>query len=156
KIMLANGTAARLGDLGNVIDSSAEQRTFARYNGESVVSFAIFRAKGASSTDTATRVATKIADMTAASNGAVSFALVDDTVYFIYGNYQAAMEGLIDGAILAVLVVFLFLRNWRATLISAVSLPLSVFPAFWIMHWMGFSLNLVSFLAITLATGILI
>ena len=156
KVMLANGTSARLGDLGDVIDSAAEQRTFARYNGENVVSFAIFRAKGASSTDTANRVATKIADMTTASNGAVSFSLVDDTVYFIYGNYQAAMEGLIDGAILAVLVVFLFLRNWRATLISAASLPLSVFPAFWIMHWMGFSLNLVSFLAITLATGILI
>ncbi|MDE2383247.1 MAG: efflux RND transporter permease subunit [Alphaproteobacteria bacterium] len=156
KIILANGSSVKLGDLGDIFDSNAEQRTFARYNGENVVSFSVFRAKGASSTDTAARVAAKIDEMTKASNGAASFSMVDDTVYFIFGNYKAAMEGLIEGAILAVVVVLLFLRNIRATLISAVSLPLSAFPAFWIMHWMGFSLNLVSFLAITLATGILV
>jgi HAE1 family hydrophobic/amphiphilic exporter-1 len=156
KIILSSGTPVRLQDLGDVIDSHAEQRTFARYNGESVVSFSVFRAKGASSTDVAKRVAARIADMTDKAAGAVTFSLVDDTVYFIYGNYKAAMEGLIEGAILAVIVVLIFLRNVRATLISAISLPLSAFPAFWIMSWMGFSLNLVSFLAITLATGILV
>ncbi len=155
-IALSGGRNAKLGDLGEVIDSNNEQTTFARYNGESVVTFSVFRAKGASSTEVAQRVADKIAALTAQSNGQASFSLVDDTVYFIFGNYQAAMEGLIEGAILAVVVVFLFLRNWRATLISAVSLPLSAFPAFWAMSLLGFSLNLVSFLAITLATGILV
>ncbi len=155
-IALSGGRNAKLGDLGEVIDSNNEQTTFARYNGESVVTFSVFRAKGASSTEVAQRVADKIAALTAESNGQASFSLVDDTVYFIFGNYQAAMEGLIEGAILAVVVVFLFLRNWRATLISAVSLPLSAFPAFWAMSLLGFSLNLVSFLAITLATGILV
>lgn len=155
-IALAGGRNAKLGDLGEVIDSNNEQTTFARYNGESVVTFSVFRAKGASSTEVAKRVGDKIAELTALSNGQATFSLVDDTVYFIFGNYQAAMEGLIEGAILAVVVVFLFLRNWRATLISAVSLPLSAFPAFWAMSLLGFSLNLVSFLAITLATGILV
>jgi multidrug efflux pump subunit AcrB len=61
-----------------------------------------------------------------------------------------------EGSILAVLVVFAFLRNWRATLITAVALPLSAVPTFWVMDLLGFSLNLVSFLAITLATGILV
>ncbi|MFM2278486.1 MAG: hypothetical protein RLZZ444_717, partial [Pseudomonadota bacterium] len=82
--------------------------------------------------------------------------LVNDAVYFTYGNYEAAIHTLIEGAILAVIVVFLFLRNWRATLISAVALPLSAIPTFWVMDLLGFSLNLVSFLALTLATGILV
>ena len=81
---------------------------------------------------------------------------VDDTVFYTYGNYEAAMDTLIEGAILAVLVVLLFLRNWRATLISAVAIPLSAIPTFYIMDLLGFSLNLVSFLAMTLATGILV
>jgi hydrophobic/amphiphilic exporter-1 (mainly G- bacteria), HAE1 family len=66
------------------------------------------------------------------------------------------MESLIEGAVLAVLVVLIFLRDWRATLISAISLPLSAIPTFWAMDLLGFSLNLVSFLGITLATGILV
>lgn len=82
--------------------------------------------------------------------------MVDDSVYFTYGNYEAALHTLMEGSLLAVIVVFLFLRNWRATLIAAVALPLSAIPTFWIMDQMGFSLNLVSFLALTLATGILV
>jgi multidrug efflux pump subunit AcrB len=66
------------------------------------------------------------------------------------------MESLIEGAILAVIVVLIFLRDWRATLISAISLPLSAIPTFWAMDMLGFSLNLVSFLGITLATGVLV
>ena len=76
--------------------------------------------------------------------------------FYTYGNYDAAIDTLLEGALLAVLVVLLFLRNWRATLISAVALPLSAMPTFWVMDLLGFSLNLVSFLAITLATGILV
>ena len=156
KIILPNGSSTRLDQVGEVIDSNAEQTTFARYNGEGVVTFSVFRAKGASSTETANRVEDKISQITTDSKGAASFSLVDDTVYFIYGNYKAAMEGLIEGALLAVLVVLIFLRNVRATFITAMALPLSAFPAFWAMSLLGFSLNLVSFLAITLATGILV
>ena len=65
-------------------------------------------------------------------------------------------RSLFEGAILAVIIVLLFLRDIRATIIAAISLPLSIFPAFWAMDLLGFSLNLVSFLAITLSTGILV
>ena len=75
---------------------------------------------------------------------------------YTVGNYESAMHTLIEGALLAVLVVFLFLKDWRATLISAVAIPLSVLPTFWAMDALGFSLNLVSLLAITLVTGILV
>ena len=156
KIVLPNGSAARLDQLGDITDSSAEQTTFSRYNGEGVVTFSVFRSKGASSTETAKRIEDKINQITTDAKGSATFTMVDDTVYFIYGNYKAAMEGLIEGALLAVLVVLIFLRNVRATLITAVALPLSALPAFWVMSWLGFSLNLVSFLAITLATGILV
>ena len=156
KIALAGGRQTKLGDLGSVVDSTSEQRSFARYNGDSVVTFSIFRSKGASSTAVGDRVAAKVAEMQTASKGSAKFTLVDDTVYFIYGNYTSAMETLIEGAILSVLVVLLFLRDWRATLISALALPLSAVPTFWVMGMMGFSLNLVSFLGLTLATGILV
>jgi multidrug efflux pump subunit AcrB len=155
KISLPGGRQVRLGEIASVTDSTAEPRTFARYNGDPVVTFSIFRAKGASSTGVGDRVAAKIAEISKVP-GAATFSLVDDTVYFIYGNYIAAMESLIEGALLAVIVVLIFLRDWRATLISAIALPLSAIPAFWAMSMMGFSLNLVSFLGITLATGILV
>src|SRR5260370_38637794 len=82
--------------------------------------------------------------------------LIDTWVEFTKGNYEAAISTLFEGAILAVIIVLLFLRDIRATLIAAISLPLSIFPAFWAMDILGFSLNLVSFLAITLSTGILV
>ncbi|MBO0160319.1 efflux RND transporter permease subunit, partial [Vibrio parahaemolyticus] len=72
------------------------------------------------------------------------------------GNYKSAMETLLEGAALAVLVVLVFLRNIRATLIAAIALPLSAIPTFWAMQLMVFSHNLVSLLGITLATGILV
>nr|MBA3326251.1 efflux RND transporter permease subunit [Paracoccaceae bacterium] len=154
-IALPSGRFVRLGDLGEVVDTYEEPRSFSRMNGDPVVTFAVFRAKGASEVSVAETV-TATLDGIRAANPEVGITLVDDTVYYTYGNYEAALHTLIEGAILAVLVVLLFLRNWRATLITAVALPLSAIPTFFVMDLLGFSLNLVSFLAITLATGILV
>ncbi|PZU84528.1 MAG: ABC transporter permease [Shinella sp.] len=154
-IALSNGRFVKLADLGTIKDTYEEPKSFSRFNGEPVVTFAVFRSKGASEVSVAETVST-ILDQVRAENPGVDIKLMDDSVYFTYGNYEAAMQTLIEGAVLAVIVVFLFLRNWRATLISAIALPLSAIPTFWIMDMMGFSLNLVSFLALTLATGILV
>ncbi|NGO62415.1 efflux RND transporter permease subunit [Rhizobium daejeonense] len=154
-IALSNGRFVKLADLGTIKDTYEEPKSFSRFNGEPVVTFAVFRSKGASEVSVAETVST-ILDQVRAENPGVDIKLMDDSVYFTYGNYEAAMHTLIEGAVLAVIVVFLFLRNWRATLISAIALPLSAIPTFWIMDMMGFSLNLVSFLALTLATGILV
>jgi len=70
-------------------------------------------------------------------------------------NYDVAISTLLEGAALTVLVVWLFLRNWRATLVAAIALPLSILPAFWIMKLLGYTLNSISLLAITLVIGIL-
>ncbi|MGF9563558.1 efflux RND transporter permease subunit [Neorhizobium sp. JUb45] len=154
-ITLPTGNFVKLSQLGRVTDAYEEQKSFSRFNGNPAVTFAVFRAKGASEVSVAETVA-KSLDQVRAAHPDVAIEMVDDSVYFTYGNYESALHTLVEGSILAVIVVFLFLRNWRATLIAAVALPLSAVPTFWIMDVMGFSLNLVSFLALTLATGILV
>lgn len=154
-IALPSGNHVRLSDLGEVVDTYEELRSFSRLNGEQVVSFAVFRAKGASEVSVAETVNTQLENIRNTYPD-VAVDLVDETVFYTYGNYESAIHTLIEGAVLAVLVVLAFLKNWRATLIAAVALPLSAVPTFYVMDLLGFSLNLVSFLALTLATGILV
>lgn len=154
-IALPNGRFVRLTDLGTIKDTYEELRSFARYNGDQLVAFAVFRAKGASEVTVDESVSAELEEIRQ-QHPEVDIVPVDDTVFFTYGNYESALHTLVEGAVLAVLVVFLFLRNWRATLIAATALPLSAIPTFFVMDMMGFSLNLVSLLAITLATGILV
>ncbi len=154
-VALPNGRFVRLSELGKISDTYEEPRSFSRFNGNPVVTFAVFRSKGASEVTVAESVDAALEGVRK-QNPDVSIQLVDDAVYFTYGNYEAALHTLLEGALLAVAVVLLFLRNWRATLISAVALPLSAIPTFFVMDMLGFSLNLVSFLALTLATGILV
>ncbi|MEQ1651232.1 MAG: efflux RND transporter permease subunit [Hyphomicrobium sp.] len=155
KIKLSGGRQVRVSDLGTVVDDASEQRSFGRLNGQPVVSFAIFRAKGASEMSVQAVVDKKLGEL-AQKFPDVKLTKIDDAVSYTAGNYRAAMETLIEGSVLAVLVVLLFLKNWRATLIAAIALPLAAIPTFAIMSMLGFSLNLVSLLAITLATGILV
>ena len=155
RIGLPTGGEVRLDDLGLVTDSVAEPRSFARLDGSPVVGFSIFRAKGASDVTVAETVAARIESLKAA-NPDFDLRLIDTSVTYTLGNYESALHTLYEGAILAVIVVFLFLRDLRATIIAAITLPLSIFPAFWVMEMLGFSLNMVSLLAITLSTGILV
>ncbi|KQT19711.1 ABC transporter permease [Methylobacterium sp. Leaf399] len=154
-IVVPGNRKVRLDELATLVDGSEEPRTFARFNGEPVVAFAISRATGASDAQVAESVARKIAEL-AEKNPGVRFDLIDTVVTNTVGNYHSAMLSLIEGALLAVVVVFVFLRDWRATLIASIALPLSVLPTFWVMSTLGFSLNAVSLLAITLVTGILV
>src|ERR1700733_389790 len=154
-ISLPTGGEVRLDDLGTVTDTIADRRTFARFNGEPVVALGIKRSKGASDVVVAAAVQKRI-DALKIAHPEVDLKLIDTSVEFTRGNYEAAISTLFEGAILAVVIVLLFLRDIRATIIAAISLPLSIFPAFWAMDLLGFSLNMVSFLAITLSTGILV
>jgi hydrophobe/amphiphile efflux-1 (HAE1) family protein len=155
RIALPTGGEVRLDDLGLVTDTVAEPRTFARFNGAPVVGFSILRSKGASDVVVADLVARRIDEIKATSPD-VDLRLIDTSVTHTYGNYESAMHTLYEGAALAVIVVLLFLRDWRATIIAAITLPLSIFPAFWVMDALGFSLNIVSLMAVTLSTGILV
>lgn len=154
-IALPSGRFVKLTDLGQVIDSYEELKSFSRIDGEPGVSFLVFRSKGASEVSVA-EVTNQVVEDLRAQHPNVAITMVDDSVFYTYGNYESAIHTLLEGGLLAILVVLAFLRNWRATLISAVALPLSAIPTFWLMEMLGFSLNLVSFLALTLATGILV
>jgi hydrophobe/amphiphile efflux-1 (HAE1) family protein len=155
RIALPLGGEVRLDDLGQVTDTISEPRTFARFNDTPVVGFAIVRAKGASDVVVSKGVEARVEAIKAAHPD-VDLKLIDTSVTYTVGMYDAAMETLWEGAALAVLVVFLFLRDLRATVIATITLPLSILPAFWVMDVLGFSLNMISLLAITLSTGILV
>jgi len=155
EIPLGGGRVVRLSDVATVTDTWAKPKSFARLNNQTVVSFGIFRGKGESDVDINERAVAAIADLQAANPG-VTIAKVDDSVTFTEGNYDSAMETLLEGAVLSVIVVFLFLRDIRATLVAATALPLSIIPAFWALDLLGFSLNLISLLGITLVVGILV
>ncbi|MBC7802211.1 MAG: efflux RND transporter permease subunit [Gemmatimonadaceae bacterium] len=156
RLVLPGGRQLRLSDVAQVEDAYEEPRDFARLDGATpVVSFAIYRAKGSSDVTVADAVAARLQALSVA-NPDVSYALIDDSVRATRGSYLSAMHGLLEGALLATIVVFVFLRNWRATLLVAIALPLSILPAFAVMYFLGFSLNFVSLLAVTLVTGILV
>jgi multidrug efflux pump subunit AcrB len=154
-IALPGRRKVRLDELATVTDGAAEPRTFTRLFDEPIVAFGVTRAKGASDVTVDQLIATRLAEIEAA-HPEVKFTKVDTQVDSELGNYHSTMETLIEGAALAVVVVLIFLRDLRATLVTAVALPLSVIPTFWAMDAIGFSLNLVSLLALTLVTGILV
>jgi len=154
-IALPGGRKVRLDELGSVTDTHAERRTFASLDGNEVVAFAISRGTGASDVVVSAEVERVLAKLHADHPG-VEIAPIDSTTQYAIGSYHATMTTLTEGAILAILVIIVFLRDWRATLIAAIALPLSILPTFWAMSALGFSLNLVSLLAITIVTGILV
>ena len=154
-ISVGGGRTVKLGSLATVRDGYAEQRTIAKMNGRQVLSFSIERSKGASDVSVYKAVNIEL-DALRASNKKVTFTELFTSVNYTMDQYKSAIHAMIEGALLAVLVVFLFLRDWRATLISAIAIPLSAIPAFWFMDLMGFSLNFLSLLALSLVAGVLV
>ncbi len=154
-IVLPGGRRAALKEIATVTDGAAEARSFARLNGSPVVAFGVFRAKGFSDVAVAEAVAKKLQALTN-EHPDLSVSEIDSTVRYTKSDYRATMQTLAEGAILAVIVVLIFLRDLRATAISVLAIPLSILPTFWAMDLIGFSLNAVSLLAITLVTGILV
>ncbi|MEN5089150.1 efflux RND transporter permease subunit [Pseudomonas protegens] len=154
-IALPEGRWARLGDLARVHDGASEARSRARLNGEEVVGFAVFRAKGSSDTLVAAGVAAALQRLQA-QNPDVEIHPISSSVDYTLASYDAAIMTLIEGALLTILVVFIFLRSWRATLVAAIALPLSILPTFVVMAVFGYSLNSITLLALTLVIGILV
>jgi HAE1 family hydrophobic/amphiphilic exporter-1 len=154
-IPLGDGRTARLKDLGSIQDSGGQPRQLARLNQQPVTGFAIYRTKSASEINVEHGVQ-KALEALKASNPDIDFVQIQSLVNFSKESYHSALWSFIEGALLAAAVVFLFLRSWRATLISAVVIPLSVIPTFFVMQLLGFSLNMVSLLALSLVSGILV
>lgn len=154
-IPLPNGGWVRLDELGTVKDTHAERSSLAYLNGEPVIAVEIKRSKGHSDLAVVEAVRQDLASFMAA-HPEVTLTEAYNTAVPIQENYDASMAMLYEGAVLAVVVVFLFLFNWRATFIAATALPLSIIPSFLVMDLMGYSLNGVTLLALSLVVGILV
>ena len=155
EIALVDGRRVRLGQLATVSDTVAEQRSAALLGGQPVVGFEIVRSRGAGEVEVADGVRAALEKLKAAHPDITvteAFNFVDPVIE----NFNGSMALLIEGAVLAVLVVWLFLRDWRATFVSATALPLSVIPTFAAMYFMGFTLNVVTLLSLSLVVGILV
>jgi multidrug efflux pump subunit AcrB len=155
QISLGGGRTIQLSQVGQVFDGYSEQTSIAKMQGRQVVTFGIERAKGASDV-TVYDAAIKELKAIQAENPGVHITQLYTSVDYTKQQYETSMEAMIEGAILAVIVVFLFLRDWRATIISALAIPLSAIPTFWFMELMGFTLNELSLLALSLVAGVLV
>jgi multidrug efflux pump subunit AcrB len=155
QIAISGGRTVKLSDLATVRDMYAEQRTLSLMNGRQVTSFSIAKAKGSSDV-TVYDEAMKVLDKLKKENPKVQYKQLYDSVEYTRDQYHSAMSAMIEGAVLAVVIVFLFLRDWRATMISALAIPLSAIPSFWFMDMMGFTLNSISLLALSLVAGVLV
>ncbi|MEJ0035620.1 MAG: efflux RND transporter permease subunit [Gammaproteobacteria bacterium] len=154
-IILRGGRIARLSDIADVRDSVAEIRGLSKLNGRPATNFGVFRSKGSSDVTVEKDVQAEIAKIQK-DFPQVRFDNVFTSVDNTKLQYESAMITLIEGSILAVIVVFLFLRDWRATAISAMAIPLSAIPTFAFMYWFDFTLNGVSLLALSLVAGVLV
>ncbi|HEX6865864.1 MAG TPA: efflux RND transporter permease subunit, partial [Caulobacteraceae bacterium] len=155
RVDLGGGRSVRLGDLGEVKDSWSERRGLARFNGEEVVGFSMTRTREGSEVKVAERVREEIKKLDDARPD-LQIEEVFSTVDFVEESYIASMEALGLGALLAVLVVWLFLRDWRATFITAMAMPLSLIPTFAVLAPLNQSFNVVTLLALSLTIGILV
>lgn len=155
QIAISGARTVKLADLATVRDMYAEQRSLSLMNGRQVTSFSLEKAKGSSDV-TVYDEAMKVLDQLKKENPKVQYKQLYTSVEYTKGQYHSAMSAMIEGAVLAVVIVFLFLRDWRATMISALAIPLSAIPAFWFMDMMGFTLNGISLLALSLVAGVLV
>lgn len=155
QIILPDGRTVRLGDLGAVQDSASDLTSISRYNGTPTVSFLVQRAKTASDVHVFDAVDAELKEIEAANPG-LSFRLIATPVEFIKGMHKSSIAALIEGALLAVLVVFVILRDWRATLIAAVAIPLATIPTFAAIEPLGFTLNMMTLIALSLVAGVLV
>jgi len=154
-IALSDGRRVRLDQLARVADTVAEQRSAALLNGKPVVGFEIMRSRGAGETEVADGVHARLAELRA-EHPDIEIVEAFNFVDPVRQNFSGSMWLLMEGAILAVIVVWFFLRDWRATFVAATALPLSILPAFGAMYFFGFSLNVVTLLSLSLVVGILV
>lgn len=154
-IPISNGRHIRLDQVATISDTVSEPRSLATLNGKTVVGFEVFRSKGASEVDVAKGTQEAIQQIQE-ENPHLKFNHAIDNAFPVEENFHGSMELLYEGALLAVLVVWWFLRDWRSTLVAAAALPLSVIPTFLGLSYFGYSLNTVTLLSLALVVGVLV
>ncbi len=154
-IPLAGGRYVRLDQIAKVQDTYAERAMYALWDGKPVVGFQITRVKGAGEVDTAERVRAAVQKLNE-QHPQVKIVEAFDRVTSVKDNYEGSMLLMYEGAALAILVVWLFLRDLRSTLVSAIALPLAILPTFAALYYMGYTMNILTLLALALVVGVLV
>ena len=154
-IPTGNGRYVKLTEVAEVGDGSSEVRGFARYDNRPVVGFQVMKTRDSSDVRVDDEVV-KALDKLAKAHPGVTFTRIFSSVDETRASFEATQHVLMEGMILAALVVFIFLRDWRSTMITAAAMPVSLIPTFFVMNMFGFSLNVVTLLALTLVIGILV
>jgi len=155
EISMRDGRRVRLDQVASVSDTIAERRTTALHNGKQVVGFEIVRSLGAGDVAVGEGVSNALESLKETHPG-ITVEKVFNTVDQVRETYQGSMEMIFEGALLAVIVVIYFLRNARATLVAATALPLAIIPTFAVIYLFGFTINLVTLLALSLVVGVLV
>lgn len=156
EIAIGSGRTVRLGDIADVKDGYSELTSIAKINGRTAVTFSVARARGESDVSVYDETLKELDKIEKEQGGKVHFINVFNSVQYTKEQYHSSMSAMVEGAILAVIVVFFFLRDWRATIVSALAIPLSSIPTFFVLHLMGFTLNTMSLLALGLVAGVLV
>jgi hydrophobe/amphiphile efflux-1 (HAE1) family protein len=156
RIALPNGTTVPLTTLGTVESGFKEARQSAHLGNQPVVAFQIYRSTGSILVSVEEGVQAAVARLNETLPEDVNIELIFTRATEIRDSYQASIDALILGCVLAVVVVGLFLRDWRATLVTATALPLSIIPTFLVLGWFDYTLNSMTLLALTLAVGNLV
>ena len=156
QIFVNGGKSVRLRDIAVVRDGIEEVRTIARLNGRPATTFGVAKAIGVSEVSVANAVDAELAKIVAENPGVSGLTKTFSTEPHTMRTYHSSMSALIEGSLLAVVVVWCFLRSWRATIISALAIPLSAIPTFAFMSAMGFTLNGISLLGLSLVAGVLV
>jgi multidrug efflux pump subunit AcrB len=156
QIAMPNGRVIRLSDVANVHDSYSEITSIAKFDGKPVVTFSIARARGESDVSVYDATIKELEKISAEQGHKIRFTQLFTSVDYTKQQYRTSISSMVEGAVLAVIVVFFFLRDWRATFVSAIAIPLSAIPTFAVMHLIGFTLNTMSLLALGLVAGVLV
>jgi len=153
---LAAGHSVRLADVADVRDGFSEITSVAKFRGKPVVTFSIARARGESDVSVYDSTVVELNKLEQEQGHRVHFTNLFNSVVYTRDQYHTSMAAMVEGALLAVVVVFFFLRDWRSTIVSAIAIPLSSIPTFWVMSLMGITLNTMSLLALGLVAGVLV
>ncbi len=156
EILLPGGGSVPLSSLGTVEDSFADVRQSASLNNKPVVGFQVLRSSGSVMVEVEEGVKAAIAQLEKTLPADVKLDLISTEATFVRQSYKSTMDELLLASVLAVVVILLFLRDWRATLITAITLPLSIIPTFAVQYALGYTLNNMTLLGLGLAVGNLV
>ncbi|MBI1966594.1 MAG: efflux RND transporter permease subunit [Gemmatimonadetes bacterium] len=155
-IATRNGQPVRLGQVARIEDAQEEERDVAFVSGRRAVALEVRKSSGANTVDVADAIQEVVAELNRSLPGGAQVETIQDNSVWIRNSVEDVQKTLVEGALLTVLIVFLFLNSWRSTVITGLTLPVSVIAAFFAIYAFGFTVNTMTLMALSLAIGILI